>query len=240
MNHAIASQFVNSKKCPVCKKEFWTLWPEQWAYKRGRKYICSWSCLRKYDNSHEGEERKRDRVTKVTLADKQRAVQIAIDGGNPLDFLKKRCKNPDQMWYAIKKKLQASDPELYAKIPSRVPNRNLKAEKPTPYGEYSDEDVKEDHTVMEEIESMKNELNAQAQTAEELPEEKKITKPLQYDGFTVRCIENNYGRFYYDNDHNHIDWTTGEGEEVSFTPQGWKTFCTEVMPKVMAILGVEL
>ena len=68
----------------------------------------------------------------------------------------------------------------------------------------------------------------------------KITKPLAYDGYTVCCIESKtFGRFYWDRDHNHLDWTTGEGEEVSFTPQGWKMFLEE-LPKAAAILGVEL
>lgn len=69
-------------------------------------------------------------------------------------------------------------------------------------------------------------------------EPEKPKQPLTYEGFKVCCIENNYGRFYWDCDHNHLDWTTGEGEEVSFTPQGWVTFCRYVMPKVMEILGV--
>ena len=36
-------------KCPVCGKRFDVLWPNQWAYKRGNKFICSWGCIRKYD-----------------------------------------------------------------------------------------------------------------------------------------------------------------------------------------------
>ena len=62
--------------------------------------------------------------------------------------------------------------------------------------------------------------------------------PLQYDGYAVRCIEGQYGKFYWDYEYNRLDWTSPEGEEVSLSPQGWRTFCTEVMPKVMAILGV--
>lgn len=36
-------------KCPVCGKRFEVLWPNQWVYKRGNKYICSWGCIRRYD-----------------------------------------------------------------------------------------------------------------------------------------------------------------------------------------------
>ena len=74
----------------------------------------------------------------------------------------------------------------------------------------------------------------------ETPEKPKDTHPLVYEGYTVCCIESKtFGRFYWDRDHNHLDWTTCEGEEVSFTPNGWKAFLEE-FPKIMAILGVEL
>ena len=36
-------------KCPECGKTFDVLWPNLWRYKRGVQYICSWSCLRKFD-----------------------------------------------------------------------------------------------------------------------------------------------------------------------------------------------
>ena len=63
-------------------------------------------------------------------------------------------------------------------------------------------------------------------------------KPLVYDGYTVRCIEGPMGKFYYDKGYDRLDWTTPEGEKVSFSPSAWKVFATEELPKVMAILGV--
>ena len=71
-----------------------------------------------------------------------------------------------------------------------------------------------------------------------VPEASKKVVPLQYDGYTVRCIEGQYGKFYWDYEYNRLDWTSPEGEEVSLSPEGWKTFCTDVIPNVMAILGV--
>lgn len=65
-------------------------------------------------------------------------------------------------------------------------------------------------------------------------------KPLVYDGYTVRCIEGVMGRFYYDKTFDRLDWTTPEGEEVSFSPAAWQKFAMEELPKVMTILGVEL
>ena len=42
-------------KCPVCGKLFWCDYPNLWRYKRDKKYICSWSCLRKYDGKEAGD-----------------------------------------------------------------------------------------------------------------------------------------------------------------------------------------
>lgn len=36
-------------KCATCGKEFDALWPDLYRYKRGGTFLCSWSCLRKYD-----------------------------------------------------------------------------------------------------------------------------------------------------------------------------------------------
>ena len=38
-------------KCPVCGKLFWCDYPNLWRYKREKTYLCSWGCLRKYDES---------------------------------------------------------------------------------------------------------------------------------------------------------------------------------------------
>lgn len=70
--------------------------------------------------------------------------------------------------------------------------------------------------------------------------ESKTVQPLCFDGYTVRCIEGVMGKFYYDKAYDRLDWTTPEGEEVSFSPSAWKVFATEELPKVMALLGVEL
>ena len=47
-----------------------------------------------------------------------------------------------------------------------------------------------------------------------------------------------FGEWYFDRDHNRIDWRTPEGDEVSFTPDGWKRLMDEILPKVMKDLGV--
>ena len=36
-------------KCRICGKEFEVLYPELWRYVRAKRYLCSWKCLRLYD-----------------------------------------------------------------------------------------------------------------------------------------------------------------------------------------------
>ena len=51
---------------------------------------------------------------KVTLEQKKKAVQIALDGGSPVVFLKD-CGSaaPEQLWYKIRASLKFTDPEKY-------------------------------------------------------------------------------------------------------------------------------
>ena len=64
-----------------------------------------------------------DMKRKITLAQKKRAVQIALEGGNPLPYLRE-CGSvkPDGLWYTIKQDLKKVDPETYEKLPKRVGN----------------------------------------------------------------------------------------------------------------------
>ena len=99
--------------CPVCKKERDVPHPDLWVYKRGSRYLCSWTCLRAFDAKH-GEPRqlrKGDalnvRRKGLTLEEKKRAVQECLEGKNPLDYLTSiGVKTPAQTWHDIKKKLK--------------------------------------------------------------------------------------------------------------------------------------
>ena len=58
-----------------------------------------------------------DDMKKIALADKKKAVEIAIGGGDPLEYLRKcGSKNPQALWYMIKKNLQEVEPDQYAKL----------------------------------------------------------------------------------------------------------------------------
>lgn len=57
------------KKCPVCGKIF--IARKEWAFKRydkdykWPKYICSWSCCKKYDEKYKQKERQRHFARRV-------------------------------------------------------------------------------------------------------------------------------------------------------------------------------
>jgi hypothetical protein len=112
------------KKCPQCGKEFDVLWPHLWSYKRSQEFLCTYTCLKAYDK----EKKEANNMQKITLEQKQQAVEIAISGTSPLDFLRKCGSNaPEKTWYAIKAALRHVDPEKYAQIPDF-----RKADKETP------------------------------------------------------------------------------------------------------------
>ena len=58
---------------------------------------------------------------KITLEDKKKCVRIALDGGNPLDYLRKfGVRNPAGMWNRIKNNVRETDPKTWGKLPKRV------------------------------------------------------------------------------------------------------------------------
>ena len=223
---------ITTKICNTCGREISILHPDHWAYKRklGNVNIfwCSWSCLR------EAEKEGKFDMKKLTLENKKEAVRIALSGGNPLEYIR-MCgiSNAADCWSKIKADLKENDPEAWEKLPKRLPNPVMDRNKEAP----ADAVTK---AALQHPERPIVQIDGQVIVEKMMEQTPKITKPLAYDGYTVCCIESKtFGRFYWDRDHNHLDWTTGEGEEVSFTPQGWKMFLEE-LPKVAAILGVEL
>lgn len=236
--------------CPVCGKKFFVQFTDLWAYRRGHgkknsKYICSWSCLRQYDKDHE-KVKEESVLTKVTLADKKKAVQIALDGGDPREFLKDKCKDPRQMWNSIKGKLKDADPETHAKLPTHLPYRYT----PTPEGEYVEE--KEDHSAMEAVENMGAAADEFFGKCEEAgvkidgpititatePEKVKINKPLHYDGFKVKKIEGVFGRYSVDTDGVWFYFEEVTGDEIGIQIERMPEFISE-LKRAAAVLGVD-
>ena len=128
--------------CPVCGKMKCAYWPEHYVYRRGEDFLCSEDCHIVYDTQKQRKmsgwiddyfKKKKGKdgkaimgkgKRKVTLEQKKKAVQIAIDGGDPREYLR-QCgsENPDSLWWYVKKVIKEKDPALYEKIPEKLPYR---------------------------------------------------------------------------------------------------------------------
>lgn len=215
-----------SHTCAVCGKEFYVLYPDLYVYKRWgnarQDWMCSYGCMRKYDKG------EKDDMTRVRLTKEQKAkaVEIAIGGGSPEEYLEELGMSEGRVsWYNLRMALKKNDPETFAKLPEKM-RKIGKDEAPAAT-------VKIDGPIRIETPE-----SGKVQVVEVPEKPKQPKKPLTYEGYTVKCIEGQYGRFYWDEQFNRLDWTAPGGEEVSLSPQAWKTLCTEEVPKVMAILGV--
>ena len=226
--------------CPVCGKLTCIHWPEHWIHRRGATYYCSDNCLQvdlvKDTKLLNSSLKRRKSKVKAIVNEEQRkhAVEIALSGGDPRPFLSDcGSKNPEKLWSYIKTCLRKTDPVTYDKLPVRIhgakPGPKTAGDAMNAMKEAADHFFGECDRLLGKDEPERIET----------PEAPKRA-PLQYDGYTVCCVESKtFGRFFWDRDHNHLDWTTAEGEEVSFTPTGWRKFLEEI-PKVAAILGVEM
>lgn len=116
-------QWLEMKECPVCGKRFPVLYPHLWRYKRQqgpvKKYFCSWKCVREFDQRG---------VEEMKLSERdQKAVDIALEGGNPVKFLKAAgSKNQSAAWYNVKQKVKEADPETWEKLPARITAEQVK------------------------------------------------------------------------------------------------------------------
>lgn len=217
-----AVEFTGLKECPVCRKEFTVLWPGQWAYKRGTPshpvYLCTWKCLRLYDKK--GEKNEMAGTVKLTDEIKKKAAQIALDGGNPFGYLQDcGIKDYRGAWNNTKAWLFSNDPETYKKLPKRLPKSNAAGRR---------------ETAADAMQGMQDAVETFLG-----PIKTPAVEPAD-DGFETTAVrDRNLGEFYYDHDHNCIDWRNGVGDEVSLGVSGWKMM-VEKLPKILEILGVEL
>lgn len=130
------AEYEIERVCPVCGKRFEVLYKNQWAYKKtrakgGYDFYCSWKCLRADEVKRKTEpkpvpaKQKKgvDKMSqnKLTREQKGKAVDIAIQGGDPLVYLKEcGAKNPTAAWWYIKKTLATKNPQLLEKIPEKI------------------------------------------------------------------------------------------------------------------------
>ena len=234
----VGTEWLGDRNCPVCGKNFSALYPDLWRYKynTGKKvlFYCSYGCKREA-------EKERDEMKKLTLGQKKKAVQIAVDGGNPLGFLEDLgIKNSAEAWSKIKAHLKEFDPDTYAQLPKRLPQRVQKAEAP----KVVLVEDKPEGTLADAVQGMTEAANQFFGACEamglnmEPPEKPKITRPMNYMGLDITAVKPpDLGEFYYDHKYGTIDWRF-EGEEISIKPDDWKRLL-EWLPTILKVLGVD-
>ena len=124
--------------CGICGKRFVVTWPQHWVYRRKDVYLCGEDCMIVYDTQCTraangfGAKKKEGADENMALTQKQKneAVEIAIQGGSPIEYLKKcGLKNPYCAWGCIKKNLEKNDPGKYVKLISMSADKPAKVEK---------------------------------------------------------------------------------------------------------------
>ena len=132
-----------------------------------------------------------DNVNKLTREQKEKAVKLALEGGDYLDHLKKcGSKNPSAAWWYIKKTLAKSNPTLLAKVMKKTGEiEEIKAPENTEGG-----------PVVEKADKLPPEADVPPpEPAVNYPEvqEKVITIKAQdkFDGFRVKTIVGEFGEY---------------------------------------------
>ena len=112
------------QKCRTCGKEFDVLWPELWRYKKmngnsTKTWYCSWKCLRA-DENRKGENEMQGKNL-LTEAQKRKAIKIALDGENPLPYLKKcGATNATTTWNTVRNWAKRNcDKGVYEELPEK-------------------------------------------------------------------------------------------------------------------------
>lgn len=223
-------------KCPVCGKKFDVLWPNQWAYKDGKKFLCSYGCMRRMERGEKDME-------KFTKEQRQEAIRIALDGGDVKGYLKSiGSTSPENLWYYMKTQLRKKDPETWEKLKKmdvkKVVAKPVPAKKivETPEGEFAPATVKLDGPI-------------RIETPEKIYDIPKPVKPSALK-YKVTGIATEVGEFWIVSG-GKIKWIPGPlgkedpvlqvmmtTTEPALTPDMWRQF-TKIILDVMDLLEVE-
>ena len=126
-------------KCPLCGKVFDVLWPNLWRFRRDRRYLCSWGCMRALDD-----QKGENKDMALSKAQKQAVIEMLLNGENPNEFIK-NCgiKNPTCTVWNLKQYLKKYDSETWEKLQPKpaapaveIPEAPVKAEELFPEFEH--------------------------------------------------------------------------------------------------------
>ena len=208
------------KNCPVCGKAFDVLWADLWRYRRAGRYLCSYGCLRQVD---EGE----NEMNQFTKEQKQEAIRIALDGGDPKAYLMSIGSSaPDKLWSYMKTQLLKKDPETYEKLAG-----SRKRADDQPESEFTPANVKLDGSIRIQAK--------EPEKVEVVPD-----TPFRFIATTMEYkttgISTPIGDWQYFKKSGYLDWTPLDGNgTVSMNLEEWKELM-ELFPEVLKVLEVRL
>lgn len=157
---------------------------------------------------------------------------------SPLQALRELgYKKPENIYRDTKEWILDHFPEYEEVIPKDIRRWMAENKKRSNDPIFIDRKKKTEVTVSEKL-PLEAGKNYQLSVAETPEKPKEITKPLSYDGFIVRCISNyHFGRIYFDEKHDRIEWVSKNGEEVIMSREEWIAFARD-LPRALRVLGV--
>ena len=262
--------------CAICGKKIFTTYPANWPYRYRNKVFCSLDCkivhaardLHKVDFANLGEqdmkgfypyeipvretapaeERKEDMRGQKLLTDeqKQKAIEIGLEGGDPIKYLKGcGAANPWGNWGYIKMKLKEKDPEKYERLmkalgekpatverTEKLPEEAQKKPEPKVIVHHRKPVTPEHPERATDPENMTLE-KAEDSEATFSTREKKILK------FKVIGIETKQGKFQYDHASDQMRWMPRNSTVVIMMQSAdWKQLAEE-LPEIMKAIGAD-
>lgn len=243
-------------QCPVCRKLFWCDYPNQWVYKRDGVFVCSWGCLRKFDELKE--ERKNDmRDMRNRKAMALKVVDCIRNKQDPVEMLRDAgYLNPMQAYADLRGMMKKNMPELFKEIPDDLKKwkravgitsgkpDNVSPQQPGQKIPQPDKVIypKAQETVETPEGGWTPAVQVYGAVNIETPEpEKVVVKPMKPAAFEYKVtgITTSVGNFNYWKKSGYVDWTDLNGETVSMNLEEWREFMN-VIPEAMKVLGVEL
>ena len=244
--------------CRICGKRFVVTWPQHWVYRRKDVFLCSEDCMIVYDVQTTraangfGPKKKgaeENMAGKLTQKQRDEAVEIAIQGGSPIEYLKKcGIANPYASWDWIKKSLEKKDPEKHAKLTGEATSK--KPEKPA---EVIKVEAVPAINAQEIEQAIKNAPEVKLRPVVEIPEQQ--IQPLGLQGgvnyqlkveesrkarkaFKVIGLETDFGRFTVGKVDGVIRFEAEGNTEISMVTEDWVKMA-DLLPEILRELGVD-
>lgn len=186
---------------------------------------------------------------KITLEQKKKAVQIAIEGGDVTEYLRSiGSRNPVGLWWTIKNDVKAADPELYAKIP-RLDAKQQHIIPPEERAEVREEIRKEDEkkdlaekpkvdlTISHEDLEKSHAGIYQAEIPVSMLGLPKTSNEPVFMGFMITSIRGGFGEWRREGES--LDFKGTDGEEICMRPDAWLKFAEEMRKAIGVLCGVK-